>query len=170
MTLATQLIGVLGAVALIALLVQGTLTRRTFAASTAALAAVVVTLLGVQGLWPAAKLALANAKAQRALTPAQISAGASAGIGINGGFVDWGVGQMGPGREPFYVIGSNPTAAQYMANSALPRLMAKRAQDATWLVFYDTTPRKAGYRRAQFATYTKFQPTFSIARLRSPKP
>jgi hypothetical protein len=170
MTLATQLIGVLGAVVLVSLLVQGTLTRATFAASTAALATVVVALLGLQGLFPAAKLALANAKAQRALTPAQIAAGSSAGLGINGAFIDWGLGQMGAGTEPFFVVGTNPTAAQYMANNALPRLMATRRQDATWIVFYDTTPRKAGYRRAQFASYAKYQPTFSIARLKRPKP
>jgi hypothetical protein len=169
-TLAIQILGVLGAVALVALLVQGTLTKTTFAASTAALAAVVVALLGLQGLWPAAKLALANAKAQRALTPAQIAAGSSAGIGINGSFADWAVSQMGRGREPFYVVGQNPTAAQYMANNALPRLMTKRAQDATILIFYDTTPREAGYRRSQFESFVKYQPTFSIAKLKGTGP
>lgn len=169
MTLLTQVVGVLGAVALIALLVHGNASRTTIARSTAALAAVVVGLLGLQGLWPAAKTANANAKAQRALTPAQITAGSEAGIGVNGPFIDWALAQMGPGDEKFFVAGPNASAAQaFMGYKALPRLMAKGARNATWVVFYETTPHKAGFRRAELARYVKYQPTFSIAKLKAP--
>jgi hypothetical protein len=168
-TLLVQVAGVLGAVALIALLVHGNASRPTIAASTAALAAVVVGLLGLQGLWPAAKAANANANAQRALTPAQITAGSEAGIGVNGPFIDWAIAQMGGGSDTFFVAGPNVSAAQaFMGYKALPRLMAKRARAATWVVFYETTPHKAGFRRADLAQYVKYQPTYSIAKLKAP--
>jgi hypothetical protein len=168
-TLLTQVVGVLGAVALIALLVHGTASRTTIASSTAALAAVVVGLLGLQGLWPAAKTANANAKAQRALTPAQITAGSEAGIGVNGPFIDWALAQMGPGNDRFFVAGPNVSAAQaFIGYKALPRLMAKGPRDATWVVFYETTPHKAGFRRAELARFVKYQPTFSVAKLKAP--
>ena len=169
MTLLTQVAGVLGAVALIALLVHGNASRTTIARSTAALAAVVVGLLGLQGLWPSAKLATTNAKAQRALTPAQITAGSEAGIGINGPFIEWALAQMGTDREPFFVAGPNVSAAQaFMGYKALPRLMAKGARQTTWVVFYGTTPQKVGFRRAELARVKTYQPTYSIARLKAP--
>lgn len=173
MTLLTQVVGVLGAVALIALLVHGNASKATIARSTAALAAVVVALLGLQGLWPAAKTARASAKAQRALTPAQITAGTEAGIGVNGPFIDWALAQMGAGSESFFLAGPDTSAAQaFMGYKALPRLMAKGRQDATWIVFYGTTPHKAGFRRAQLATHVKFpgQPGFSIGRVKAVRP
>jgi hypothetical protein len=170
-TLLTQVVGVLGAVTLIAVLVHGKASKATIASSTAALAAVVVALLGLQGLWPAAKLARANAKAQQALTPAAITAGSEQGIGVNGPFIDWALGQMGAGSEPFFIAGPDTSAAQaFMGYKALPRLLAKSAGEATWVVFYGTTPHKAGFRRAQLATHVTYQPTFSIAKLKAARP
>jgi hypothetical protein len=168
-TLLTQLVGVLGAVALIALLVHGRASRTTIASSTAALAAVVVALLGLQGLWPAAKLANTNAKAQRALTPAQIIAGSDSGIGVNGPFIEWALAKMGADRDPFYVAGPNVSAAQaFMGYKALPRLMARRAREASWVVFYETTPQQAGFRSTELTRLQKYQPTYSIARVKAP--
>jgi hypothetical protein len=49
-TLAIQLLGCVGAAVVIALLVRGDASRRTVAVSAAGLAAVVVALLGIEGL------------------------------------------------------------------------------------------------------------------------
>jgi hypothetical protein len=170
-TLLVQVVGVLGAVVLVALLVHGNASKTTIASSTAAVAAVVVALLGLQGLWPAAKTARASAKAQRALTADQITAGTEAGIGVNGPFIDWALQQMGPGDATYILAGPDVSAAQaFMGYKALPRLLARGRQDATWVVFYGTTPHKAGYRRAQLASYVKYQPTYGIAKLKAVTP
>jgi hypothetical protein len=76
---------------------------------------------------------------------------------------------MGPANDQFFVAGPAASAAQaFMGYKALPRLMAPRARAATWVVFYDTTPHKAGFRRAELANFVKYQPTFSIAKLKAP--
>ena len=63
---------------------------------------------------------------------------------------------------------------EYQLLSKMVELVEKRVakgrQDATWVVFYGTTPHKAGFRRAQLAKYVKYQPTYSIAKLKAPAP
>jgi hypothetical protein len=164
-TLDLQLLGCVGAVVLIGLLVHGDTSRRTIAVSAAGLAAVVVALVGIQGLWTTAQTQRALAKSQRRQTEAQVNTAGGRAIGVNADFVEWIVTQAGP-HDSWYLVGQDPTVIQWLSYRMMPRLTAERPQKGTWLVFYNTTPRKAGYRRAQLSDLRKYQPRYEIARLK----
>jgi hypothetical protein len=85
-------------------------------------------------------------------------------IGVNAPFVEWAVQQTST-RDNWYLVGRDPTVMQWLSYRMLPRLAVERPQKGTWLVFYDQTPRKAGYRRAQLDDLRKYAPGFEIARL-----
>jgi hypothetical protein len=57
---------------------------------------------------------------------------------------------------------------QWLSYRMLPRLAVEKPQKGTWLIFYNTTPRKAGFRRSQISDLRIYQPNFSIARLEDP--
>ena len=164
MTLAIQLIGCVGAVFLVALLLHGDTSRRTLAVSAAGLASVVVALLGIQGLWSTAQQQRAVAKGQQQLTAAQANTQGALAIGVNADFVEWVAGQTGR-RDSWYLVGQDPTVIQWLSYRMLPRLTLERPRKGTWLVFYNTTPRKAGYRRTQLTDLRTYQAGFAIARL-----
>jgi hypothetical protein len=164
MSLLVQLLACAGAVAVVAMLVHGQVKSTTIAASTAAVAAVVVALLGAQGLWATGKLHYDNAKLQRDYPSTQLHAGGATAIGVNGGFVDFALGQIKP-SDRFYILPKNNTVQQWLGYLALPRLAAVRRRDANVLVFYNTTPRKQGFRKGQLTGLHTYQPRFSVARL-----
>lgn len=164
MTLAIQLLGCVGAVLVIALLVRGDTNRPTIAVSTAVLATVVVSLVGLQGLWPTAQKHLAAAKAQRNLTPVDIATGGGRTAGINADFVEWAAGQTA-GAKTYTLVPFDPTVHQWISYRMLPRLERRHAAKGDWLVFYNTTPARAGYRRSQLSDIRIYQPKFSVARL-----
>jgi hypothetical protein len=168
MSLAVQLLGCAGAAVVIALLVHGDTTRNTVAVSTAVLGAVVVSLLGLQGLWPTAKRHLETAKQQRELAPAAVRMGGGRQIGVNADFVEWAAAQTRP-RDRFYLLPRNDSVMQWLSYRMLPRLADARPQKGTVLVFYNTTPRKQGYRPSDLTDLRTFQPRFSIARLKEPE-
>ena len=168
MSLVIQLLGCAGAAVVIALLVHGDATRNTIAVSTAVLGAVVVSLLGLQGLWPTAKRHLDAAKQQRELAPEQVRMGGGRQIGVNADFVEWAAAQTRP-RERFYLLPRNDTVMQWLSYRMLPRLADASPQKGTLLVFYDTTPRKQGYRRSNLTDVRTFQPGYSVARVKEPK-
>jgi hypothetical protein len=168
MSLVIQLLGCAGAAVVIALLVHGDATRSTVAVSTAVLGAVVVSLLGLQGLWPTAKRHIDTAAQQRRLTPAQVRMGGGRQIGLNADFVEWAATQAQP-RDRFYLLPRNDTVMQWLSYRMLPRLADGRPRKGTVLVFYNTTPRKQGYGRSNLTDVRIFQPRFSIARVKEPK-
>jgi hypothetical protein len=167
-TLAVQLLGCAGGVLVIALLMRGEVSRNTVALSTAVLGAIVVSLLGLQGLWPTAKKHLDVAEQQRALSPLEVRAGGGRQIGVNADFVEWATAQTGR-NDRFYLLPPNDTVMQWLSYRMLPRLAAPRPGTGTVVVFYDTTPRKQGYRRSNLTDVREFQPRFSIARVKEPK-
>jgi hypothetical protein len=163
-TLAVQLVGCIGAVVVIALVMHGDASRRTIAASAAAVATIVVALLGAQGLVPDAQKVRAVAKGQQALTPLAVNSAGGRGIGLNADFVEWAAAQA-PTSQRWYLVPPEPTVMQWVSYRMLPRLAVEHPQKGTFLIFYNTTPRKAGYRASQLADLTTFQPHYSVARL-----
>jgi hypothetical protein len=164
MSLVVQLLACAGAVGVVAILVHGDMTRTTVAASTAAVATVVVALLGAQGLWETGKRHVDVGKEQRNYPPAQLHAGGATAIGVNGGFVDFALAQIRP-DDSFYILPKNDTVQQWLGFLALPRLAATRREDASVLVFYDTTPRREGFHAGQLTSVKTYQPKFSVARV-----
>jgi hypothetical protein len=162
-SLIIQLLACIGAAVLITVLVHGETTRRTFALSATALAAIVVSLHGIQGLWATAQQDRAFARGQQQLTAAQANTAGGRAIGVNADFVEWVTTQTGE-HDPWVVLPQDTSVVQWMSYRMLPRLMVQRPTRGTWLVFYNTTPRKSGYRRAQLADIRRYQPGFEIAR------
>ena len=169
MSLVVQLLGCVGAIALVAMLVHGGLTRSTVAASTAAVATIVVALLGVQGMWETGKRHVEVGKEQRKYPPAQLHAGGATAIGVNGGFVDFALAHI-RADDSFYILPKNDTVQQWLGFLALPRLAAVRRQEASVLVFYNTTPRKQGFRNGQLTDLKTYEPKFSVARVADRRP
>jgi hypothetical protein len=167
-TLAIQLVALAGAIVVVAALLRGDASRRTIAASTAAVATVVVGALGLQPLWPTARKHVEVAKGQRALPPLEVAAGGGRAIGVNADFVEWARNQV-TGGDRFYLVPSDDTVMQWLSYRMLPRLAAERPQRGTVLVFYDTTPEKAGYAKSALSDVRMYQPKFSTARLETPK-
>jgi hypothetical protein len=163
-TLAIQLLACTGGIALLALLLRGDTSRRTMAVSAVGVAVVVVSLLGVQAVWTNAQTQRAAAKAQRTLNVAQANMTGGQAIGVNAPFVEWAV-QQTQTNDSWYLVGQDPTVTQWLSYRMLPRLTLAKPRPGTWLVFYNQTPRKAGYKRAQFSDVRKYAPGFEIARL-----
>jgi hypothetical protein len=166
-SLIIQLLGCIGAAGLIAVLVHGDTRRRTVAASAAALGVVVVALFGMQGLWSTAQQQRALAKGQRQLTEAQANTAGGRAIGVNADFVEWVTTQTGA-KDTWYLVPQDGTVIQWLSYRMLPRLTVDQPRKGTWLVFYNTTPHKAGYRRAQLSDVRRYQPGFEIARFAGP--
>jgi hypothetical protein len=162
-SLIIQLLGCVGAALLITALVHGATNRRTFALSATALAAIVVSLHGLQGLWTTAQQDRALAKGQRQLTAAQANTAGGRSLGVNADFVEWVASQTG-GRDGWYLVPQDTTVLQWMSYRMMPRLMVDRPQRGTWLVFYNTTPRKHGFRGSQLRDTRRFGPGYEIAR------
>jgi hypothetical protein len=162
-SLIIQLLGCVGGALLITALVHGTTNRRTFALSATALAAIVVSLHGLQGLWTTVQQDRALAKGQRQLTAAAANTAGGRALGVNADFVEWVASQTG-GRDRFYLVPQDTTVLQWMSYRMMPRLMVERPRRGTWLVFYNTTPRKSGFRRVQLRDTRRFAPGFEIAR------
>jgi hypothetical protein len=164
MSLVVQVLACAGAVGLLAILVHGGLTRTSVAASTAAVATVVVTLLGAQGLWETGKRHIDVGNEQRNLPPAQLHAGGATAIGVDGGFVDFALAQVRP-DDSFYILPKNDTVQQWAGFLALPRLAAVRREDADVLIFYNTTPRRQGLSQDQLTAVKTYRPKFVVARV-----
>jgi hypothetical protein len=162
-SLIIQLLGCVGAALIIATLTHGATTRRTFALSATALAAIVVSLHGLQGLWSTAQQDRALAKGQQLLTAAQANTAGGRALNVNADFVEWMTTQTGA-RDPWYLVGQDPTVIQWMSYRMMPRLMVESPRRGTWLVFYGTTPHKSGFRRTQLRDTRRFAPGFEIAR------
>ena len=167
MTLAIQLLCCVGAVVIVAMLVRGDTSKPAIAVSAAVLATVVVGLLGVQGLWPNVQKQRAAAKGQQAITPAAAAMAGGRAIGLNADFVEWATTQTKT-SDKWFLAPPEPTVMQWLSYRMLPRLAVEKPQKGTWLIFYNTTPRKAGYRRSQISDLRTYQPNFSIARLENP--
>jgi len=168
MSLVIQLLACLGAVVVVAMLVHGDVKRSTVAASTAAVATVVVALIGAQGLYATAKTHMQNAKQQRLIPHVQLPLGGASAVGVNGGFVEFAVGRLRP-EDSFYILPANPTVQQWLGYRALPKLAATRRDRANVLVFYNTTPRKQGYRKSDLTDVQTYQPNYVVARLAHPR-
>ena len=168
MSLVIQLLACLGAVVVVAMLVHGEVKRSTVAASTAAVATVVVALLGAQGLWATANTHIQNGKQQRQIPHVQLPLGGASAVGVNGGFVEFAVGRLRP-KDTFFILPANPTVQQWLGYRALPQLAATRRDRANVLVFYNTTPRKEGYRKGQLTDVRTYQPNYIVARLAHPR-
>ena len=63
------------------------------------------------------------------------------------------------------VVGPAGSAEPDWEVGTLARLMLPRPEKGTWLVFYNQTPRKAGYKRSQLDDLRQYAPGFAIARL-----
>jgi hypothetical protein len=166
--LAVPLLGCAGAVLIISMFMPGATKRSTIAVSTALVATVVVSLLGLQGLWPTARKHVDAAKEQRKLSSQEANKAGGRAIGVNADFVDWAVAATPP-TDRFFLVPANDTVQQWLSYRMLPRLAVKRPQKGTWLVFYDTTPEKAGYPKSQLSDLRSYQPSFSLARLEVPR-
>jgi hypothetical protein len=166
--LAVQLLGCAAAVLLISLIVRGDTSRSSVAASTAVLATVVVSLVGLQGLWPTAKQHLTVAKQQRRISHYEVTVAGGRALGVNADFVEWAVGQTAL-TDRWVLASKDATVMQWLSYRMLPRLATQKPQKGTVIVFYGTTPQKAGYAMSQLTDMRSYQPTFSIARLKDPR-
>ena len=167
MTLAIQVASVAGAVLIIALLVRGDTSRSAIAVSAAVVATIVVALIGIDKLWPNVQQQRLAAKGQQGLSAADASKAGGRAQNFNADFVEWAVANTKP-TDSFYLLPPNPVVIQWVSYRMLPRLTPVKPQKGTWLVLYDTTLRKAGYRRSQVSELKTFQPGYAIARLEQP--
>jgi hypothetical protein len=168
-TLAIQLLGCFGAVLIIALLVHGDTSRPALGASAAVLATIVVSLLGIQKLWPNLQTQRVAAKGQQGFTFDTANTAGGRALNLNADFVEWARTQSTSNKDTFYVLPPEPTIVQWMSYRMLPRLTLSKPKKGTWLVFYNTTPRKAGYQRSQITDLRTYQPGFAMARLVQPE-
>jgi hypothetical protein len=166
--LAVQLLGCAAAVLVISLVVRGDTSRSAIAASTAVLATAVVSLAGLQGLWPTAKQHFEVAKQQRGLSDYEVTVAGGRALGVNADFVEWAVGQTAP-TDRWVLASKDATVMQWLSYRMLPRLATRKPRKGTVIVFYGTTPEKAGYAMSQLSDLRSYQPTFSIARLNAPR-
>jgi hypothetical protein len=167
-TLAIQLFGCAGAVLIIAMLVRGDTSRPAIAASTAVVATIVVALIGLEKLWPNVVQQRQGAKGQQGLTAADAAKAGGRAQNINADFVEWAVTKIPNPADRWFLVPAEPTVQQWVSYRMLPRLTSVQPAKGTWLVFYNTTVRKAGYRRSQLSDLETFQPGFAIARLERP--
>jgi hypothetical protein len=164
-TLLLQLFGCLAAVLLVRFVYFDRTTRGSLAVSTAVLATVLVSALGLKELWPADTINAADGQSK-------LSSGEAAALGavrlkINAGYVEWVVARTPP-SACYRLIARNGAVRQWVTYRMLPRLGTDAPNPGCWLVFYGVTPKKAGYTQSRLRDPLSYAPKFSLARLQSP--
>jgi hypothetical protein len=169
MSLLFQVVGILaGGIALSALAGAGPARRIPRASAGVALvAAGVASVLFWAHVWDVGKAFRDTHRQNAALTAFDAERAPGSAGGVNVAFLDWARARMS-GDDTFHVL---PEAArndafiyQWMTYQLIPHRFVERADEADWLVFYNTDPGKTGYDRRHFGPPVSFGPGLSIAR------
>jgi hypothetical protein len=160
-----QLLVCLAAVLLVSFVFFDRTTRRSLAVSTAVVATVLVSVLGLKELWPADTINAAERQGE--LSSREASAAGAVHLKINSGFIESVASHLAP-RACYHLIARNHAVEQWVAYRLLPRLGSDVPEPGCWLVFYAVTPRKAGFTTAQLSDAVYYGPKFSLARLENP--
>jgi hypothetical protein len=164
-TLLLQLFGCFAAVFLVRFAFFDRSSRRSLAVSTAVVATVLVSALGLKELWPADTINAAERQSE--LSSDEAAALGAVRLKINAGYVEWVVAHTPP-SACYRLTARNGAVRQWVTYRMLPRLGTDAPRPGCWLVFYAVTPKKAGYTPGQLSDSLSYAPKFSLARLKSP--
>jgi hypothetical protein len=166
MLLLLQVAGVLVAGAVVAALVFGGARPAAVRGAVVVLAVAFAYLAFWSHVWSIGKTFNDQRRQWAAESPAQAEvAGTPADAVLNASFAEWIRARLRRG-ETFYLLPSptrDTAVVQWFTFRLLPNLSSKRPRDADVLVFYDTTPRAAGY-GALAERLLSYQPKYAIAR------
>ena len=165
MTLLSQVFAVTVAIALLAYRVRARGALSSPRSIAVAVVLVVLTFVSLSSLWGVWRAFSDNHSANESITVADAATRGGVAAGANTQFAEWLSAHL-PKGATYQVSGNANDIAtyQWLTYRLYPRVATDG--EADWIVFLNSSPEAAGYKRGRFSRVLKYSPVLQLGELR----